>query len=56
MTEGYQEFSAKRIQARWLRLKKVVEQKEEERLDDELSDWHIGEVRAPLHQTTLLSF
>lgn len=46
--EGYKEYSAKRIQCRWLRLKKIVEQKEEERLDDELSDWHIGEVRQPI--------
>lgn len=41
--EGRQQLSAKTISTRWLRLKKIVERKEEERLDDELSDWHIGE-------------
>ena len=45
--EGHTKLSAKTISSRWLRLKKIVEEKEEERLDDELSDWHIGEVRLP---------
>lgn len=44
VVEGYAELSAKRIQARWLKLKKKEDAKEEQRLDDELSDWHIGEV------------
>lgn len=42
--EGRQKWSAKRIQNRYAKLKKVVDRKEEERLDDELYDWCIGEV------------
>ncbi|EMC92893.1 hypothetical protein BAUCODRAFT_114891, partial [Baudoinia panamericana UAMH 10762] len=36
-------YVPKSIGARWLRLRKLFEQVENERLDDELSDWHIGE-------------
>ena len=45
--EGRVVYTAKTIGSRWLRLKKIFEQKEEDRLDDELSDWHIGEVSCP---------
>jgi len=36
----------KTVGSRWLRLRKALEKAEEERLDDELSDWHAGEVSA----------
>lgn len=41
--EGRQKWSVKRISNRYAKLKKVVDRKEEERLDDELLDWRIGE-------------
>lgn len=43
--EGRAEFKAKTIGSRWARLRKVREQAQDEILDDELSDWHVGEVR-----------
>lgn len=37
-------YVPKTISSRWLRLRRLLEQAENDRLDDELSDWHIGEV------------
>lgn len=45
-------YTSKTVGNRWLRLKKMLERKDEERLDDELSDWHIGEVS---HTSSCLS-
>lgn len=41
--EGRIRYVGKTIGSRYLRLRKVLEDKEDERLDDELSDWHEGE-------------
>ncbi|KXT00037.1 hypothetical protein AC578_4875 [Pseudocercospora eumusae] len=41
--EGRIRYVGKTVGSRWLRLRKVLEDQEDERLDDELSDWHIGE-------------
>ncbi|KAF2210615.1 hypothetical protein CERZMDRAFT_99232 [Cercospora zeae-maydis SCOH1-5] len=41
--EGRIRYVPKTVGSRWLRLRKVLEQREDERLDDELSDWHVGE-------------
>lgn len=38
-------YEPKTVGSRWLRLRKLLERIENERLDDELSDWHEGEVR-----------
>ncbi|KAK5117977.1 hypothetical protein LTR62_004021 [Meristemomyces frigidus] len=36
-------YNAKTVGSRWLRIRKALAVAEEDRLDDELSDWHIGE-------------
>ncbi|CAK1360229.1 hypothetical protein CB0940_06309 [Cercospora beticola] len=41
--EGRIRYVPKTVGSRWLRLRKVLEKREDERLDDELSDWHVGE-------------
>ncbi|KAK4495794.1 hypothetical protein PRZ48_013062 [Zasmidium cellare] len=41
--EGRIQYEAKTVGNRWMRLKKLLIQQEDERLDDELSDWHEGE-------------
>lgn len=41
--EGRMRYHSKTVGSRWLRLRKILEKYEDERLDDELSDWHIGE-------------
>jgi len=43
--EGRIRYQAKTVGSRWQRLKKVLDEVEEQRLDDEMSDWHEGEVR-----------
>ena len=42
--EGRTSYVAKTISSRWLRLRKALQQAEDDKLDDELSDWHVGEV------------
>lgn len=42
--EGRVKYTSRTINSRWLRLRKALEAKEAEILDDELSDWHMGEV------------
>lgn len=37
------EYQPKTVNSRWTRLRKLLSQQEDERLDDELSDWHEGE-------------
>nr|OQO26540.1 hypothetical protein B0A51_08787 [Rachicladosporium sp. CCFEE 5018] len=44
--EGRVKYNARTISGRWQRIRKVLEEKEEEQLDDELTDWHEGEVRS----------
>ncbi|KAK5128492.1 hypothetical protein LTR85_003160 [Meristemomyces frigidus] len=41
--EGRIRYVPKTVGSRWLRLRKALEQAEGEKLDDELSDWHVGE-------------
>ncbi|KAK6442162.1 hypothetical protein LTR95_001603 [Oleoguttula sp. CCFEE 5521] len=41
--EGRVKYNARTISGRWQRIRKVLEKKEEEQLDDELTDWHEGE-------------
>nr|OQO26548.1 hypothetical protein B0A51_08795 [Rachicladosporium sp. CCFEE 5018] len=41
--EGRVKYNARTISGRWQRIRKVLEEKEEEQLDDELTDWHEGE-------------
>jgi len=43
--EGRIRYVPKTVGSRWLRLRKTLEDAEEEKLDDELSDWHVDEVR-----------
>lgn len=40
-------FNQKSVTSRLTRIHKKSEEEDEKRLDDELSDWHIGEVRSP---------
>lgn len=47
--EGRIRYVPKTVGSRWLRLRKALERAEEDKLDDELSDWHEGEVSLTLH-------
>ena len=42
--EGRVSYTAKTIGSRWQKLKKFLNDAQDEKLDDELSDWHVGEV------------
>lgn len=42
--EGRVRYVPKTIASRYVRLKQIKDQREDDRLDDELSDWHVGEV------------
>ena len=42
--EGRVRYIPKTVASRWARLKQMLEEKENAKLDDELSDWHVGEV------------
>jgi hypothetical protein len=44
--EGRTRYVDKTIGSRFLRIRKLLLAKEDEQLDDELSDWHVGEVRS----------
>ena len=37
-------YDPKSVGSRWFRIKKLVKKQEEQRLDDEMSDWHMVEV------------
>lgn len=43
--EGRIRYVPKTIGSRYLRLRKALEEAEDNKLDDELTDWHVGEVR-----------
>lgn len=43
--EGRTRYVPKSVGSRWLRLRKALAEAEDEKLDDELSDWHVGDVR-----------
>ncbi|KAI7548422.1 hypothetical protein KC331_g4418 [Hortaea werneckii] len=43
MDEGRVRYVPKTVGSRWLRLRKALQEAEDEKLDDELSDWHVGE-------------
>ena len=51
INEGRVRYSARTVSSRWTRLRRALEAKEQEILDDELSDWHVGDVS--LHEITL---
>jgi hypothetical protein len=42
--EGRIRYVGRTVGSRWLRIRKALEAKEEEILEDEMSDWHDGEV------------
>ena len=42
--EGRVRYVPAPVASRWMRIRKIDEKKEDDRLDDELSDWHVGEV------------
>lgn len=48
--EGRIRYHARTVGSRWLRIRKALEAKEEEMLEDEMSDWHEGEVRVCFSQ------
>lgn len=48
--EGRVRYVARTVGSRWQRLKKAFVEKEEELLDDDLSDWHVGEVSRIIYQ------
>ncbi|KAI7277501.1 hypothetical protein KC345_g6578 [Hortaea werneckii] len=41
--EGRVRYVPKTVGSRWLPLRKALQEVEDEKLDDELSDWHVGE-------------
>ncbi|GAB1732326.1 hypothetical protein NU195Hw_g3824t1 [Hortaea werneckii] len=41
--EGRVRYVPKTVGSRWLRLRKALQEVEDDKLDDELSDWHVGE-------------
>lgn len=47
--EGRMRYKATTVGSRWARLKKLLEEKEDQKLDDELTDWHVEDVREVLH-------
>jgi len=48
-------YVPKTVGSRWLRLRKALEAAEDERLDDELSDWHVGEVSGVFSCSMMMS-
>jgi hypothetical protein len=42
--QGRINYDKKTVGSRYLRLKNAIAEREEQRLDDELTDWHEGEV------------
>ena len=45
VSEGRINYDRKTIATRWARLRKALSEREDQLLDDELTDWHEGEVR-----------
>lgn len=52
--EGRIAYNPKTIGTRWARIKKVLQQRQDELLDAELTDWHEGDVRAISATATLI--
>lgn len=46
--EGRVRYTPGAVSTRYCRLRKVAEKVKNDRLDDELSDWHVGEVHMPM--------
>lgn len=46
-------YAPKTIASRFNKLRRIAESREDEKLDDELSDWHVGEVRQVATDSTL---
>lgn len=45
VAEGRTSYQAKTIGTRWSRIKRVLQQRQDELLDQDLTDWHEGDVR-----------
>ena len=52
--EGRIRYVPKTVGSRWLRLRKTLEDAEEEKLDDEMSDWHVDEVMLSISTSGML--
>lgn len=44
ISEGRTRYNYKTISSRWIRLRNVLAKREDELLDEDLTDWHEGEV------------
>jgi len=54
--EGRTHYHSKTIGTRWARLKKVMQTRNDELLDQDLTDWHDGDVRPSLYTRSGLNF
>ena len=52
--QGLTKYKTQSVGSRFTRIKKVLQQKNEELLDEELTDWHDGEVCLPMAMLCLL--
>ena len=43
--KGFTRYEPRSVNCRWIRIRKKTQEYEEMLLDEELTDWHIGEVR-----------
>lgn len=48
--EGRTNYHAKTIGTRWARLKRVLQARNDDLLDQDLTDWHEGDVKFPAHE------
>lgn len=54
--EGRTHYHSKTIGTRWARLKKAMQARNDELLDQDLTDWHEGDVCRHLFQRTALLY
>ena len=50
--EGRTSYASKSIGTRWARIKQVLQIKQDDLLDEDMSDWHEGDVRGMIRPTT----
>lgn len=50
--EGRTSYQSKTIGTRWARIKKVLQQKQDDLLDADLTDWHEGDVKPTINVPT----
>ena len=55
IAEGRTRYNEKTIYSRYLRIKRALEVQRDEMLDEDLTDWHEGEVRNATQTNTWLS-